>query len=127
MYLSDYKYYETLVSQQSPIQCQFSCCLVTHSTDIPAPAYDWSDTAVSAADKQIYLGDYCDDISKGNKRVNSLILTQQSWPQVIPDVSLSHSVQNESPHFYSILPPQRNSKGDVKICYKTLFLCLPQC
>ncbi|XP_013859548.1 transcription factor Spi-C [Austrofundulus limnaeus] len=83
-YDQDYKYYETLVSQQSPIQCQFSCCLVTHSTDIPAPAYDWSDTA-------------------------------PSWPQVMPDVSLSHSVQNESPHFYSILPPQRNSKGRKKL------------
>uniref|UniRef100_A0A3Q0QVI5 Spi-C transcription factor (Spi-1/PU.1 related) n=1 Tax=Amphilophus citrinellus TaxID=61819 RepID=A0A3Q0QVI5_AMPCI len=40
---------------------------------------------------------------------------QQSWPPVIPDVPLSHSVQNESPHFYSILPPQRNSKGRKKL------------
>uniref|UniRef100_A0A8C9ZMD8 Spi-C transcription factor (Spi-1/PU.1 related) n=1 Tax=Sander lucioperca TaxID=283035 RepID=A0A8C9ZMD8_SANLU len=40
---------------------------------------------------------------------------QQSWPQVIPDVSLGHSVQNESPHFYSILPPQRTSKGRKKL------------
>ncbi len=39
---------------------------------------------------------------------------QQSWPSVVPDVSVGHSVQNESPHFYSILPPQRNSKGKVK-------------
>lgn len=44
------------------------------------------------------------------------LLQQQSWPQVIPDVALSHSVQNESPHFYSILPPQRNGKGDQ--CFK---------
>uniref|UniRef100_A0A3P9QHZ8 Spi-C transcription factor (Spi-1/PU.1 related) n=1 Tax=Poecilia reticulata TaxID=8081 RepID=A0A3P9QHZ8_POERE len=41
--------------------------------------------------------------------------TQHSWPQVIPDVSLSHSVQNDSPHFYSIIPPQRNSKGRKKL------------
>ncbi|XP_014875234.1 transcription factor Spi-C-like isoform X2 [Poecilia latipinna] len=38
-----------------------------------------------------------------------------SWPQVIPDVSLSHSVQNDSPHFYSVIPPQRNSKGRKKL------------
>ncbi|XP_070710164.1 transcription factor Spi-C isoform X2 [Pempheris klunzingeri] len=39
----------------------------------------------------------------------------QSWPQVMPDVSLGHSMQNESPHFYTILPPQRNSKGRKKL------------
>lgn len=54
----------------------------------------------------------------------SLTIQQQSWPQVMPDVSLSHSAQNEPLHFYSILPPQRNSKGDsVKICWKTC-LCV---
>ncbi|XP_028256483.1 transcription factor Spi-C isoform X2 [Parambassis ranga] len=41
--------------------------------------------------------------------------TAQPWPPVIPDVPLSHSVQNESPHFYSISPPQRNSKGRKKL------------
>uniref|UniRef100_A0A672HFD2 Spi-C transcription factor (Spi-1/PU.1 related) n=1 Tax=Salarias fasciatus TaxID=181472 RepID=A0A672HFD2_SALFA len=40
---------------------------------------------------------------------------QQSWPQVIPEVSLSHSVQNEPPHFYYIPPPQRTSKGRKKL------------
>uniref|UniRef100_A0A3Q2E7H9 Spi-C transcription factor (Spi-1/PU.1 related) n=1 Tax=Cyprinodon variegatus TaxID=28743 RepID=A0A3Q2E7H9_CYPVA len=39
----------------------------------------------------------------------------QPWPQGIPDVSLSHSVQNDPPHFYSILPPQRNNKGRKKL------------
>ncbi|XP_038594310.1 transcription factor Spi-C isoform X1 [Micropterus salmoides] len=84
-YDSEYTYYETVGSQQpshtAHLQCQISC-LVTHQSDVPAPAYDWTD------------------------------MTQQTWPQVIPDVSLG---QNESPHFYSILPPQRNSKGRKKL------------
>ncbi|XP_008299228.1 transcription factor Spi-C [Stegastes partitus] len=84
-YDSDYTYYETLGTQQTSLQCQISCCYVTHQSDVPVPAYDWNDTA------------------------------QQSWRQVIPDVSLSHSVQNESPHFCSILPPQRNNKGRKKL------------
>ncbi|XP_041833559.1 LOW QUALITY PROTEIN: transcription factor Spi-C [Melanotaenia boesemani] len=84
-YDSDCTYYETLGSQQSSLQCQISCCFVTHQSDVSAPVYDWSDSA------------------------------QQSWPQVIPDVSLSHSEQNESPRFYSILPAQRNSKGRKKL------------
>ncbi|XP_047431526.1 transcription factor Spi-C isoform X2 [Mugil cephalus] len=82
---SNYTYYETLGAQQPSLQCQISCCLVTHQSDVPTPVYDWNDTA------------------------------QQSWPQTIPDVSLSHSLQSESPHFYSILPPQRNSKGRKKL------------
>ncbi|XP_026217191.1 transcription factor Spi-C isoform X2 [Anabas testudineus] len=41
--------------------------------------------------------------------------TAQSWPQVIPDVSLGHPATTESPNFYSILPPQRNSKGRKKL------------
>uniref|UniRef100_A0A3Q3LXP9 Spi-C transcription factor (Spi-1/PU.1 related) n=1 Tax=Mastacembelus armatus TaxID=205130 RepID=A0A3Q3LXP9_9TELE len=41
--------------------------------------------------------------------------SQQPWPQVIPDVSMSHSVATEYPHFYSGLPPQRNSKGRKKL------------
>uniref|UniRef100_A0A3B5BNN4 Spi-C transcription factor n=1 Tax=Stegastes partitus TaxID=144197 RepID=A0A3B5BNN4_9TELE len=81
-YDSDYTYYETLGTQQTSLQCQISCCYVTHQSDVPVPAYDWNDT---------------------------------SWRQVIPDVSLSHSVQNESPHFCSILPPQRNNKGRKKL------------
>ncbi|XP_075967487.1 transcription factor Spi-C-like [Anarhichas minor] len=85
-YDSEYTYYETLGSQQqSSLHCQISCCLVTHPSDVPAPACDWNDTA------------------------------QHSWPQVIPDASLCHSVQNESPHFYSVLPPQRSSKGRKKL------------
>ncbi|XP_022073287.2 transcription factor Spi-C-like [Acanthochromis polyacanthus] len=84
-YDSDYTYYETLGTQQTSLQCQISCCLVTHQSDVSVPPYDWNDTA------------------------------QASWPQVMPDVSLSHSVQNESPRFCSILPPQRNNKGRKKL------------
>ncbi|KAM4711508.1 transcription factor Spi-C [Anableps anableps] len=84
-YDSDCKYFETLGSQPSSLQFQMSCCVFAHQSDHPAPGYDWSETA------------------------------QQSWPQVIPDVSLSHSVQNDTPHFYSIIPPQRNSKGRKKL------------
>ncbi|KAL7371432.1 hypothetical protein ABVT39_026843 [Epinephelus coioides] len=84
-YDSEYTYYETLGTQQPSLQCQISCCLVTHQSDVPAPGYDWNDMA------------------------------QQSWPQVIPDVSLGRSVQNESSHFYPILPPPRNSKGRKKL------------
>ncbi|TDG96592.1 hypothetical protein EPR50_G00230260 [Perca flavescens] len=84
-YDSEYTYCETLGTQQPSLQCQISCCLVTRQSEVPAPLYDWNDIA------------------------------QQSWPQVIPDVSLGHSVQNELPHFYSILPPQRTSKGRKKL------------
>ncbi|GAA6221104.1 transcription factor Spi-C-like [Lates japonicus] len=84
-YDSEYPHYETLGTQHQSLQCQITCCLVSHPSDTPAPVYDWNDTA------------------------------QQSWPQVIPDVSLSHSVPAESPHFYSILPPQRSSKGRKKL------------
>ncbi|CAK6950034.1 transcription factor Spi-C-like [Scomber scombrus] len=83
-YETEYAYYETLGPQQPSLQCQISCCLVTHPSDGPPPMYDWNDTA------------------------------QQSWPQVIPDTALGHS-QTESPHFYSILPPPRNSKGRKKL------------
>ncbi|XP_059181560.1 transcription factor Spi-C [Centropristis striata] len=55
------------------------------TSDAPAPACDWNDMA------------------------------QQSWPPVLPDASLAHSVQNESPHFYPILPPPRSSKGRKKL------------
>ncbi|KAM3587431.1 uncharacterized protein V6R79_005364 [Siganus canaliculatus] len=82
-YDSDYCYYETLGTQSS-LQCQISCCLVAHSSDLQPPAYEWTDAA-------------------------------QSWPPVVPDVSLNHSVQNDSAHFYSLLPPQRSSKGRKKL------------
>ncbi|XP_034719881.1 transcription factor Spi-C isoform X1 [Etheostoma cragini] len=84
-YDSEYTYCETLGTQQPSLQCQISCCFVTRQSEVPTPLYDWNDMA------------------------------QQSWPQVIPDVSLGHTVQNESPHFYSILPPQRTSKGRKKL------------
>ncbi|XP_034528951.1 transcription factor Spi-C [Notolabrus celidotus] len=85
-YDSEYTYYETLGSQQTSLQCQISCCLVTHPSDVTAPVYEWND------------------------------MVQQSWPQVMPDVSLSHSVQSEIPQFYSVLPPQsRGSKGRKKL------------
>uniref|UniRef100_A0A667Z3W8 Spi-C transcription factor (Spi-1/PU.1 related) n=1 Tax=Myripristis murdjan TaxID=586833 RepID=A0A667Z3W8_9TELE len=41
--------------------------------------------------------------------------TPHSWPQVIPDVSLDHTITTESPQFFSILPTQRNSKGRKKL------------
>uniref|UniRef100_UPI0037E9349E transcription factor Spi-C n=1 Tax=Semicossyphus pulcher TaxID=241346 RepID=UPI0037E9349E len=84
-YDSEYTYYESLALQQTSLQCQISCCLVTHPSDVAAPGYDWNDMA------------------------------QQSWPQVMPDVSLGHSVQNEVPQFYSVLPPPRSSKGRKKL------------
>ncbi|XP_020502249.1 transcription factor Spi-C isoform X1 [Labrus bergylta] len=40
---------------------------------------------------------------------------QHSWPPVMPDVSVGHSVQNEIPQFYSVLPPQKSSKGRKKL------------
>uniref|UniRef100_A0A672ZI82 Spi-C transcription factor (Spi-1/PU.1 related) n=2 Tax=Sphaeramia orbicularis TaxID=375764 RepID=A0A672ZI82_9TELE len=84
-YDSEYSYYETLGPPQPSLQCQISCCLVTHPSDVAAPTYDWNDT------------------------------TQQSWTQVIPEVSLSHSVQTESPHFYTILPPQRKGRKKLRL------------
>ncbi|XP_074554889.1 transcription factor Spi-C-like [Halichoeres trimaculatus] len=83
-YDTEYTYYETLASQQTSLQCQISCCLVTHPSDGAASVYEWNDMA-------------------------------QPWPQVLPDVSLSHSVQTEIPQFYSVLPPQRSSKGRKKL------------
>ncbi|XP_041637293.1 transcription factor Spi-C [Cheilinus undulatus] len=61
------------------------CCLVTHPSDVAPPVYEWNDMA------------------------------QQPWPQVIPEVSLGHTMQTEVPQFYSVLPPQRNSKGRKKL------------
>ncbi|XP_040007363.1 transcription factor Spi-C [Xiphias gladius] len=84
-YDAECMHYETLGTQHPSLQCQIACCLITHPADVPAPLYDWNDMA------------------------------QQSWPQVIPDVPLGHSVPNDSPQFYSILPPQRNSKGRKKL------------
>ncbi|XP_071391580.1 transcription factor Spi-C isoform X1 [Centroberyx affinis] len=87
--------YYETLGPQQPSLCQISCCLVTHPSDVPGPIYDWNDTA------------------------------QQSWPPVMPDVSLGHSVMAESPQFYSILPPQRNSKGRKKLrLYEYLYEAL---
>lgn len=47
----DYTYYETLGTQQPSLQCQISCCLVNHPSDV-AP-YDWKDTSVSNTPKII--------------------------------------------------------------------------
>lgn len=44
-------YYEPLGTQQPSLQCQISCCLVTHSSDVPT--YDWKDTSVSITTKVI--------------------------------------------------------------------------
>nr|XP_040031562.1 transcription factor Spi-C isoform X2 [Gasterosteus aculeatus aculeatus] len=79
-------YYETLgTPQASSLHCPCSCCPVKQPLDVAAPGCD-----------------YWTDIA-------------QSWPQVIPDVSLGHSMQNEPPHYYSILPPLKSSKGRKKL------------
>ncbi|KAK2882994.1 transcription factor Spi-C isoform X1 [Channa argus] len=86
-YYSEYTYYETLGSQPQSLQYQHHCCLITPQSDVPAAVYNtWTHEAA-----------------------------QQSWPQPIPDVSLGHPVPIESPHFYSILPPPRTSKGRKKL------------
>ncbi|XP_056132486.1 transcription factor Spi-C isoform X2 [Lampris incognitus] len=74
--------YYETLGPQQPPVCQISCCLITHPSDVPT-------TPV------------CDwnDIT-------------QLWPQVIPDVSLCHPVSVETPQFYSVLPVQKNNKGD---------------
>lgn len=46
-FFSDYSCYETLDNHQPSLQCQISCCLVTHQSEVPAAGYDWND-AVSA-------------------------------------------------------------------------------
>lgn len=51
----DYAYYETLGTQQPSLQCQISCCLVTHPSDVPTPVYDWNEVAVSGANICIFL------------------------------------------------------------------------
>ncbi len=53
LFFADYTYYETPGAQQSSLQCQISCCLVTHPSDVPPPVYEWSDMAVSWAKKLI--------------------------------------------------------------------------
>ncbi|KAF7658200.1 hypothetical protein LDENG_00015900 [Lucifuga dentata] len=60
-------------------------CCLVTHPEVPTPIYDWKDTA------------------------------QESWPQVIPDTSSGHSATTESPQFYSVLPPQRSSKGRKKL------------
>ncbi|XP_057710080.1 transcription factor Spi-C [Corythoichthys intestinalis] len=66
-------------------QCQISYYMVGPHPDMPAPVYDWPDTSV-----------------------------QQTWSQVLPEVS---SIQNEPVHFYSsqrLVPSQRN-RGRKKL------------
>ncbi|XP_023264007.1 transcription factor Spi-C-like isoform X1 [Seriola lalandi dorsalis] len=74
-------------SNNSYYESEYTHCetLGTQHPSLQCPVYDWNDTA------------------------------QQSWSQVIPDVSFGHTIPTESPHFYSILPPQRNSKGRKKL------------
>ncbi|XP_075885994.1 transcription factor Spi-C isoform X1 [Nelusetta ayraudi] len=86
---SDNPYYDSdytyYESLASQQQCQISCCLITHPPDVPTTVCEWSDMA------------------------------QQPWPQVMPDVPLSHTALSESPHFISVLPPPRSSKGRKKL------------
>ncbi|CAN9508416.1 unnamed protein product [Ophioblennius macclurei] len=84
---SNTSYYDSDYTYYETLGTQQSSlqCHISCWPDIPPPGYDWNDTA------------------------------QQSWPQVIPEVSLSHSVQNEAAHFYYIPPPQRTSKGRKKL------------
>lgn len=99
----DYTYYESLASQQ---QCQISCCLITHPPEVPSTVCEWSDMAVGA---QIPS----DRLQNFQTLPNSefLVFQQQPWPQVMPDVPLGHTALSESPHFISVLPPPRSSKG----------------
>ncbi|XP_062414429.1 transcription factor Spi-C [Pungitius pungitius] len=84
-YDSECTYYETLGAPQ-PLHCPCSSCgRVKPPSDGAAPGCD-----------------YWTDVA-------------QSWPQVIPDVSLGHSVQSESPHYYSVSPSLRSSKGRKKL------------
>nr|XP_057934370.1 transcription factor Spi-C-like [Doryrhamphus excisus] len=87
-YDSDYGYYETLGPQQPSVQCQISYCLVAPHPDMPAPVYDWNNTPSAG---------------------------QQTWSQVIPEVSLGDSVQTEPAHVYPHHAPQRNAKGRKKL------------
>uniref|UniRef100_A0A8C5DU82 Spi-C transcription factor (Spi-1/PU.1 related) n=1 Tax=Gouania willdenowi TaxID=441366 RepID=A0A8C5DU82_GOUWI len=43
------------------------------------------------------------------------ILIQQPWAPLIPDLPLTHPVQSDCTHFYSIRTPQRGSKGRKKL------------
>lgn len=47
LFFPEYAYYETLGSQQQPLQYPRHCCLITPPADVPAAVYDWNDTAVS--------------------------------------------------------------------------------
>lgn len=104
----DYTYYETLDTQQPSLQCQISCCLVPHPSEVPA--YDWKDMSVSTA------ATFRPHLEEKNREKlfylpRALMLQQQTWPPVMADVSLGPSVPNESPHFFSVPPPQKSSKG----------------
>lgn len=101
----DYTYYESLASQQ---QCQISCCLITHPPDVPTTVCEWSDMAVGA---QIPSERHRGTEIFALPHSEFLVFQQQPWPQVMPDVPMSHTALSESPHFISVLPPPRSSKG----------------
>lgn len=83
---SEFKCYETLGGQQSPMRHSISGYPITHSSDLH---YDWYETTY-------------------DMDVNHL-------SHVVPDVSLGPSVTVESPHLYSLLPPLRSGKGRKKL------------
>uniref|UniRef100_A0A3Q4ACA9 ETS domain-containing protein n=1 Tax=Mola mola TaxID=94237 RepID=A0A3Q4ACA9_MOLML len=85
-YDSEYTYCEPLDAQQHSLQCQICCVCCVVTHQSDVPPPTY---------------DWSD--------------MQQSWPQALPNTSVGHSAQKESPHFYSVLPPQRNSKGRKKL------------
>lgn len=101
----DYTYYETLASQQ---QCQISCCLITHPANVPTTMCELSDMPVSA---QIPLKMHRSVGIFALLDSEIFVFQHQPWHQVMPDVPLSHTTMNESPHFISVLPSARGSKG----------------
>lgn len=115
---SEYPHYELLGPQHLSLQRQISCYLITPPPEAPAQVHDWNDTAVSG-----FLENY-DKKKKNASQFQGYTTTaykmifvsqQQSWSQGIPDVSLGHSLPAEAPEFYSILPPQKTSKGNVEV------------
>lgn len=102
----DYMYYETPGTQQPSLQYQISCCLVSHPSN--EPPYDWKDASVSTKFTCFWKNTVEDLVLVF---VTLVLILQQTWPQGMPNVSLGHTVPNESPHFYSVSPPQKNSKG----------------
>ena len=62
----------------------------------------------------------CTNIQRFNL-IACFVSQQQSWPQVIPDVSLGHSIPTESPQFYSIVPPQRKGERHTSAIYTQVY------